>query len=260
MEEMKQTRRLPTGKTTKTFNILRRKRARVILLLILAPLFLPLEIFTEDFLPGNGHINERDILRRMEKELGEKLNPREKPSRVLLRSAKTVDASESGEHSVRLTLRDGTVIRGKLRLNQSRVVLRPLNGKREQMYRIPLSVVEKLRFLKWKKELSIRMESGKVRDYFFPSECVVHKTDGTKINGRCRIQDWMQLNIQGDDFKGAFRAYYTNAVNASSLDGAAPSGKTRAVAGKNNVASELIFNRESVANSPGKLKHASSSR
>ena len=211
----------PIGKITRRGSVL------FVVLLLCMPGF-TLGAQENEFVPGDDRIIEKDILKRIQQELGQDI-AREKPKAVNIEvtAAEKSDASQGdqGTRSVTLALKTGRTVAGSVVLSQESVTLRPEGGVRE--IRVPMRDIQRIEFLEWK-AARVRMlaarepaaetpdageaapETGgpRVRIYFLPTRCRVVKTDGTTVDGGCNSMNWLHFNMDGGPGSEPLRTYF----------------------------------------------------
>ncbi|MBI3395480.1 MAG: hypothetical protein HY042_06575 [Spirochaetia bacterium] len=183
-------------------------------MLLAVTLLLPVGLFAGDeFVPGDARINERDILDRMAKELGEQ--PSAKQKAVQPQEKKKTDQGPADLFDISVVLAGGERAEGKAVFSQPAIILE-IEGEKTARMEIPLAQVKSITFEKW---TVAKKGSGTGRFYFVPSKCTVLMRAGGTVSGIPRVQDIMQINLTGGR---AFRSYYTAgdqsaAVPASTL-------------------------------------------
>lgn len=179
------------------------------LLMLLLMLLLVAPAYGEDFIPGDGTIAEKDILSRIEKELGEDLTPAQK--KVRTRSLPTQTTPKEKEQRVfflRLRLENKSVVSGRVFLAQKELVLHERSKGEAVRHRIPISDIRSLKFENWKPVRSV-FQNGMMREYFAPTVCVVTEKNGHLHSGSCRVTEWLQINMINGNTYSHHRNYFT---------------------------------------------------
>lgn len=126
------------------------KGLSLIILLAFVALFVP-QVMAQDseFIPGNDRIIEKDILRRIQEELGTDI-ARDKPKaeEVEARKAEKERVHDSTIRTITLSLKDQRKISGTVVLSQASVFITPENVSQEVI--IPLEEIQTLEFTEWK--------------------------------------------------------------------------------------------------------------
>ncbi|MCB1309960.1 MAG: hypothetical protein KDK30_17350 [Leptospiraceae bacterium] len=197
-------------------NLKYRRRLIIALLAIGIPTVLAaVNEVREEYVPGSSEIEEANILKRMELELGQKITPQEIEPRETAEKAEASQEAHiesNGIHPITLILKNNSRIQGNVYLSQSELVLHiPLGGV-ETSQRIPLEDLRFIKIEKWKAVRATPVSSenrNAQRVYYYPEICTAGTISGREVRGRFESRDWLQLNLISDTVSGNFRTYFT---------------------------------------------------
>lgn len=193
----------------------RRKLIMTLLVLGIPTVLAAVNEAREEYVPGSSEIEEANILKRMELELGQKITPEEtEPTESTEKTEAPPDTRmESNEiHPITLILKNDSRIQGTVYLSQSELVLHVPLGGVETSQRIPIEELRFIRIEKWKavRASPVSAENRTAqRIYFYPEICTAGTVSGREVRGRFESRDWLQLNLISDTVSGNFRTYFT---------------------------------------------------
>ncbi|MCR9145513.1 MAG: hypothetical protein NXI24_24955 [bacterium] len=193
-----------------------------------------------EFVPGSSSIEEREILRRMERELGQEFTPRASRSTVTKRQTDPKRKKTNGPPRFNVTLVTGRDqrIAGRIALTQTALELTEDQNGVAVRHRIPVPEIGQIEFLDWRAVRLHREPGGEARRVlYFPTRCRLTRKDQTQLEGAFAAFDWLEFRMQSGLSFGSYRTYFSVDPNnpegpasaANSADAAAdPDAETSA--------------------------------
>ena len=169
----------------------------------------------EDFLPGSGEIKEEDILERMQRELGEKPGPMKKTEKSENMTKVKKRPGRKRTFRIKATLQDAGEISGVTLLSQEFLILQ---NKEDSAIKVPIQFIRRINFSRWRL-WQTRAFEGKNRAYYVPTHCKIVTRKNESLEGKCDIQDWMQVNLVAADSLRRLRSYYTQTRKSVTNEG-----------------------------------------
>lgn len=172
----------------------------------------------EDYIPGESQIIEENILKRMEKEIGEQVTPVSQTKEKMVinkKEQKTEISAKIFSFQVILIARDGHNYPGTIFFAEHQIQTKSDPEKPEIINSLAFTDIQSIEFLDWRPWL-VSEESEKThRVYFFPYQCIIVMRNGKKLQGFYQTFDWLQINMQSENSRVSFYTYFSNRLDFS---------------------------------------------
>ncbi len=216
-------------------------------------------LWSED--AGGAYIDENTILRKMEIEIGEKINPlRREAAQTETESQeneKQKHEAQNHNYKVRLQLSGSDFVEGEVVLSQKMVELRSGEEGNARRFQIELKKIRSIEFQEWSVRTRKSTEKGESKLYFMPRKCQVVTLDGKSYQGYFQNMDWLQLDLSRSSTSESYRTYFTRisrkvSDKSAKKSGSAESAETASsdqkgkgsVMGKNDIPERTVVGVE----------------
>jgi hypothetical protein len=155
-------------------------------------------------------INELEILKKIGMEIGEpvgiKVTENEKRAHVKEES-KNIDHRTKHQRSVTVTVSSGTAVSGKAVFTQKYLTLfSNESGHDESRREIAIDEISSIELSRWEEQMEYQISGKK---YFLPALCKVATKKSYVFNGKCSVEDMMQIVLEHNSSYSRLFTYYT---------------------------------------------------
>jgi len=216
---------------------------KILFCFLFSVLALNISIFPDDLADDFEKINEADILRTIEMEIGGRLGLSENNSEKEP-DAKNIENSNGNrqKHVLKVTMCSKEKITGISYLMQEYFeLIFEKNKISSESILFSLNSIRKIEFSDWKK---VHFISDRI-NYYFPEKCNVTVLSGSIVSGQCRIMNWLKLTIYTPLFIKNIYSYYTEPFEGDTAEKKSiKKNKNNPVAKKEHICSIEFINEK----------------
>ncbi|MDH5655407.1 MAG: hypothetical protein OEZ34_05835, partial [Spirochaetia bacterium] len=148
-------------------------------------------------------IDEPEIFKAMEKEIGEKLFPE-----IKKKGSEDENQNITKKNNFRfmkIRLCSGKILKGAGILPQKSILFKPEEWSIQKGYSIPSSVIRKIEIKDYVKLFSSMDQAV----FMFPGRCLVSLTGGPVISGKCSWMEWLKITLYSSGKIQDLYTYYS---------------------------------------------------
>jgi len=203
---------------------------------------------SEELGAATDKINEYDILKKMEMEIGGKIGVSDSASPQKKKTEsepQKKDPRDDKLYSATLHLRSGGSVTGSVFLAQKSITLLPDSSKSalSRVTRVDLAKIRKIELSNWRPDEILRLAGNR---YYLPQSCRIETFEGEVFTGHCEMEEWLQVNLNTESELISLRTYYRggDVASPSTSSGTPSSAKKLETAPPDDIISSIEFEQK----------------